>query len=94
MTLTELRYLVALDRERHFGRAADRCFVSQPTLSVAIRKLEDQLNVTLFERNRSEARPTPIGERIIEQARRVLAEATTLENLAQQGKDELSGVLR
>lgn len=94
ITLTELRYLVALDRERHFGRAADRCFVSQPTLSVAIRKLEDQLGVILFERNRNEARPTPVGERIIEQARRVLAEAATLENLAQQGKDELSGVLR
>lgn len=94
ITLTELRYLVALDRERHFGRAADRCFVSQPTLSVAIKKLEEQLSVTLFERNRNEARPTPIGERIIEQARRVLAEATTLENLAQQGKDELNGVLR
>lgn len=94
ITLTELRYLVALDRERHFGRAADRCFVSQPTLSVAIRKLEEQLGVTLFERNRSEARPTPVGARIIEQARRVLAEAATLENLAQQGKDELSGVLR
>jgi LysR family hydrogen peroxide-inducible transcriptional activator len=94
MTLTELRYLVALEKERHFGRAADRCFVSQPTLSVAIRKLEDQLGVTLFERNRSEARPTPIGERIIEQARRVLSEATVLESLAQQGKDELNGVLR
>lgn len=94
ITLTELRYLVALDRERHFGRAADRCFVSQPTLSVAIRKLEDQLSVTLFERNRSEARPTPVGERIIEQARRVLAEAAALESLAQQGKDELNGVLR
>jgi LysR family hydrogen peroxide-inducible transcriptional activator len=94
ITLTELRYLVALDRERHFGRAADRCFVSQPTLSVAIRKLEDQLNVVLFERNRSEARPTPTGERIIEQARRVLAETAALENLAQQGQDELNGALR
>lgn len=94
ITLTELRYLVALDRERHFGRAADRCFVSQPTLSVAIRKLEDQLNVTLFERNRSEARPTPVGERIIEQARRVLHEAALLENLALQGQDEMGGVLR
>jgi LysR family hydrogen peroxide-inducible transcriptional activator len=94
ITLTELRYLVALDKERHFGRAADRSFVSQPTLSVAIRKLEYQLGVTLFERNRNEARPTPVGARIIEQARRVLAEVNTLENLAQHGKDELSGVLR
>jgi LysR family transcriptional regulator, hydrogen peroxide-inducible genes activator len=94
ITLTELRYLVALDKERHFGRAADRCFVSQPTLSVAIRKLEEQLGITLFERNRSEARPTPVGERIIEQARRVLAEAAALEAIAQQGQDELNGVLR
>ena len=61
MTLTELKYLVALDSERHFGRAADRSFVSQPTLSVALRKLEDELGVTLFERHRGEARPTPIG---------------------------------
>src|SRR5688572_2733148 len=94
LTLTELRYLIALDRERHFGGAADRCFVSQPTLSVAIRKLEDQLGVTLFERNRNEARPTPVGERIIQQARRVLNEAATLEALALQGKDELTDVLR
>jgi LysR family hydrogen peroxide-inducible transcriptional activator len=94
ITLTELRYLIALDSERHFGRAADRCFVSQPTLSVAIRKLEEQLNVTLFERNRNEARPTPVGERIIEQARHVLSEVSLLESLAHQGQDELNGVLR
>src|SRR3546814_13693695 len=67
MTLTELRYLVNLDKERHFGRAAERSFVSQPTLSVAVKKLEDELGVALFERNRGEARPTPVGWRIIEQ---------------------------
>ncbi len=94
MTLTELRYLVALDAERHFGRAAERSFVSQPTLSVALKKLEDQLGVTLFERHRGEARPTPVGERVIEQARRVLAEAEQIKSIAQEGQDELKGSLR
>lgn len=94
MTLTELRYLVNLDKERHFGRAAERSFVSQPTLSVAVKKLEEQLGVILFERNRGEARPTPVGERIIAQARRVLAEAALVEDIAKQGHDELTGALR
>lgn len=94
MTLTELRYLVNLDKERHFGRAAERSFVSQPTLSVALKKLEDTLGVILFERNRGEARPTPIGERIIAQAKRVLAEARLVEDLARAGRDELAGPLR
>lgn len=94
MTLTELKYLVALDAERHFGRAADRAFVSQPTLSVALRKLEDELGVTLFERHRGEARPTPIGERVIAQARTVLSEAAQIEQIARSGQDELSGPLR
>jgi LysR family hydrogen peroxide-inducible transcriptional activator len=94
MTLTELRYLVNLGKERHFGRAAERSFVSQPTLSVAVKKLEDELGVLLFERNRGEARPTPVGERVIEQARRVLAEAKRVEDIAHEGRDELTGPLR
>ena len=94
MTLTELRYLVNLDKERHFGHAAERSFVSQPTLSVAIKKLEDQLGVILFERVRGEVKPTPVGERVIAQARRVLAEAKLLEDLAREGNDELKGPLR
>jgi LysR family hydrogen peroxide-inducible transcriptional activator len=94
MTLTELRYLVNLDKERHFGRAAERSFVSQPTLSVAVKKLEEELGVILFERNRGEARPTPVGEQIILQARRVLAEAALVEDIAKQGQDELTGPLR
>ena len=94
MTLTELRYLVALDAERHFGRAAERSFVSQPTLSVALKKLEEQLGITLFERHRGEARPTPVGARIIEQAHRVLAEAEQIKLIAAEGKDELRGTLR
>src|SRR5680860_1376271 len=94
ITLTELRYLVALDKERHFGRAAKRAFVSQPTLSVAVKKLESELGVTVFERNRGEARVTPIGRRIIEQAYRVLGEVSALEAVAEQGRDELKGALR
>ena len=94
MTLTELRYLVALDAERHFGRAAERSFVSQPTLSVAVKKLEDELGAALFERHRGEARPTPVGQRIIEQARVVLAEAEQIKQIAAEGKDELRGTLR
>ena len=94
MTLTELRYIVNLDKERHFGRAAERSFVSQPTLSVAVKKLEDELGVILFERTRGEVKATDVGVRIVAQARRVLAEAQAVEDLAREGKDELSGPLR
>jgi len=94
MTLTELRYIVALARERHFGRAAEKSFVSQPTLSVAVKKLEDELGVALFERGGSEVTVTPIGARIVEQAQRVLEEAAAIKNLAVAGKDELATPLR
>jgi LysR family hydrogen peroxide-inducible transcriptional activator len=94
MTLTELRYVVNLDKERHFARAAERSFVSQPTLSMALKKLEDELGVILFERTRGEVRPTPVGVRIVEQARRVLAEAKLVQDIAGEGKDELAGPLR
>ena len=69
MTLTDLRYLVALARERHFGHAAERCNVSQPTLSVALKKVEGQIGAPLFERGSNDIRITPLGERIVEQAR-------------------------
>ena len=94
MTLTELRYIVALARERHFGRAADRCFVSQPTLSVAVKKLEEELGVTLFERGGSEITMTPVGSRVVEQAQRVLEQAGSIKHIAEQGKDELAAPLR
>jgi len=94
MTLTELRYIVAIARERHFGRAAESCFVSQPTLSVAVRKLEDELGAVLFERSPSEVAVTPIGRRIAEQAQRVLEEAALIPQIAAQGQDELAEVLR
>ena len=94
MTLTELKYIVAVARERHFGRAAEACFVSQPTLSVAIKKLEDELGVVLFERGSTEVSLTASGERIVVQAQRVLDEAARVKELARQGKDPLSGALR
>jgi LysR family hydrogen peroxide-inducible transcriptional activator len=94
MTLTELRYVVTLARERHFGRAAEACFVSQPTLSVAVKKLEDELGVALFERGKTEVAVTPVGERIVEQARRVLDELEGVKRIAQQAQDPLAGPLR
>ncbi|MGB5732918.1 MAG: LysR substrate-binding domain-containing protein [Thiohalocapsa sp.] len=94
MTLNELRYVVAVARERHFGRAADACFVSQPTLSVAVKKLEEELGVSLFERGTGEVSVTAIGERIIVQAQRVLEEAQGIQQLARSGRDPLVGALR
>ncbi len=94
MTLTELRYIVALARERHFGRAAEVCPVSQPTLSVAVKKLEEELGVALFERGKTEVAVTPVGERIVEQARRVLEEMEGVRRIARQAHDPLAGPLR
>lgn len=93
MTLTELRYIVAVARERHFGRAAEKCFVSQPTLSVAVKKLEDELGVQLFERGPGELTITPAGTRVIEQAQRVLEEAEKVKTLAKSAADPLEGPL-
>ena len=94
MTLTELRYIVAVARERNFGRAADACFVSQPTLSVAIRKLEEELKTQIFERTNTEVAMTSLGALIVDQAQRVLEEANSLKHLAKHGQDPLSGPLR
>lgn len=94
MTLIELKYIIAVARERHFGRAAEACFVSQPTLSVAIKKLEEELGVAVFERGGSEVGITAIGERIVGQAQKVLDAAGTLKEIARQGHDPLDGSLR
>jgi LysR family hydrogen peroxide-inducible transcriptional activator len=94
MTLTELRYIVALARERHFGRAADKCNVSQPTLSVAVKKLEEELGVVLFERSSGDVRATPIGAQVVAQAEHTLAEAARVAEIAAAGKDPLAGPLR
>jgi LysR family hydrogen peroxide-inducible transcriptional activator len=94
MTLTELRYIVMLARERHFGRAAEKCHVSQPTLSVALKKVESRHGVVLFERSSAEVRLTPIGEQVAAQAERVLAEAAKLTEMTERGQDPLVGTLR
>lgn len=94
MTLTEMRYITALDKTRHFGRAADLCHVSQPTLSVAIKKVEQQIGAPLFERGASEIRTTPLGEQVVSQIKRVLDEALRLEEIATQSRDPLKGPLR
>ena len=94
MTLTEMRYISALDKTRHFGRAADACHVSQPTLSVAIKKVEQQIGAPLFERGATEIRTTPLGSEIVAQIKRVLDEALRLEEIATQNRDPLKGPLR
>jgi LysR family hydrogen peroxide-inducible transcriptional activator len=94
MTLAELRYVVALAREKHFRRAAERCHVSQPTLSVAIKKFEDRLGVLLFERSPGDIRLTPTGEKICEQAAKALMEIARIDDLAQLGKNPMTGPLR
>jgi len=94
MTLTELRYLVAVARERHFGKAAEACFVSQPTLSVAIKKLEEELDVKLFERGSNEVTVTPLGQEIVRQAQVVLEQVADLKEIARRGNDPVSGPLR
>ena len=94
MTLTELKYIVAVAREKHFGHAAEACFVAQPTLSVAIKKLEDELGVPIFERGGSEISMTPLGAQIVAQAERVLEQTAAIREIAKQNKDPLTGQLR
>ena len=94
MTLTELRYVVAVAETRHFGRAAERCFVSQPSLSASVKNLEEELGVQLFERGKRGVFLTEAGEQIVAQARRALEEANRVKAVARQGRDPLKGVLR
>lgn len=93
MTLTELKYIVAVARERHFGKTAQVCFVSQPTLSIAIKKLEDELETKLFERASNEVTPTPAGEKIVRQAQRVIEEAAQIKVIAKRCQDPLAEAL-
>lgn len=94
MTLTELKYIVAVAREKHFGHAAEACFVAQPTLSVAIKKLEDELGVVIFERGGTEISTTPLGAQIVAQAERVLEQTASIKEIAKQNKDPLAGQFR
>ena len=94
MTLNELRYVVAVAQERNFRRAAEKSFISQPALSLAIQKLEEELNVQIFERGKSEISVTPVGAQIVEQAQRTLEAAARIREIAKQGDDQLAGILR
>ncbi len=94
MTLTELRYIIAVAQEKHFGRAAEACFVSQPTLSVSIKKLEDELNTRIFERKSNQIVLTVVGERLVKQAQLIVEESNKMRLIADQGRDPLLGPLR
>jgi LysR family hydrogen peroxide-inducible transcriptional activator len=94
MTLNELRFIVAVAQERNFRRAAEKAFISQPALSLAIQKLEDELGLKIFERGKNEVSLTPVGGEIVEQAQRVLEEAERIREIAAQGKNQLITPLR
>ncbi len=94
MNLRDLRYLVAVAEHRHFGRAAESCFVSQPTLSTQLKKLEETLGVVLFERNNRRVMLTPEGKKIVQQTQRILVEVNSLTALSEQLRDPMGGDLR
>jgi LysR family hydrogen peroxide-inducible transcriptional activator len=94
MTLNELRFIVAVAQERNFRRAAEKAFISQPALSLAIQKLEDELGLKIFERGKNDVTLTPVGTAIVEQAQRVLEEAELIREIATQGKNQLVAPLR
>lgn len=94
MTLNELRYIVAVAQERNFRRAAEKSFISQPALSLAIQKLEEELGLKIFERGKNNISVTPVGAEIVGQAQRTLEEVERIREIARQGKDQLAGTLR
>ena len=94
VTLTQLEYIVAVDTYRHFGKAAENCFITQPTLSMQIKKLEEDLEIIIFDRSKQPLIPTDVGARIIEQARIVLKESEEITNIVKEHKNQVSGMLR
>jgi LysR family hydrogen peroxide-inducible transcriptional activator len=94
MTITQLNYLLAVDNHRHFARAAESCFVTQPTLSMQIQKLEEELGVLLFDRSKHPVKPTAIGEKIIDQARVITHEAQRVQQILQDSKNQMDGVFK
>ena len=94
MTLNELKFIVALAKARNFRKAAENCFVSQPALSLAVKKLEDELGVLLFERSRSDVTMTAVGESVVEQAIKAIDEANRVKEIAKQGNNHLAGALK
>lgn len=94
MVLQQLEYIVAVDTHRHFLRAAESCYVTQATLSMMIKKLEEELNTIIFDRSKQPVVPTDVGEKIIAQARRILGETAKMKELVNHERGELSGELR
>ena len=94
VTLTQLEYIVAVDTYRHFGKAAEHCFITQPTLSMQIKKLEEDLEIIIFDRSKQPLIPTDVGARIIEQARIVLTQSEEILNIVKDHKNLVSGMLR
>lgn len=94
ITLTQLEYIVAVDTYRHFGRAAENCFITQPTLSMQIKKLEEDLEIVIFDRSKHPLIPTDVGQRIIEQARLTLKQSEEINNIVKDHKNQVSGMLR
>lgn len=94
MTLTQLSYIVAVDRFRHFATAAEKSYVTQPTLSMQIHKLEDELGITIFDRSKSPVVPTEIGTKVIEEAKEILKQSKHIEDLASLTENKLRGTFR
>ena len=94
MTLQQLEYILAVARYGHFGRAAEACNVTQPTLSAMIGKLEEEIGAKLFDRNRQPICPTPVGERVVYQAREVLEQADSIKDIVLEEKQSLGGIFR
>lgn len=94
ITLTQLEYIVAVDTFRHFGKAAEHCFITQPTLSMQIKKLEEDLEVVIFDRSKQPLIPTDVGERIIEQSRIILQDAEKINDIVKDHKNLISGELK
>ncbi len=94
MTLQQLEYIIAVDKHRHFTKAAEQCFVTQPTLSAMIQKLEEELDVKIFDRNKQPVCPTQAGALIIKQAREILVQVGKIKNIIEEEKNEISGTFR
>lgn len=94
ITLTQLEYIVAVDTYRHFGKAAESCFITQPTLSMQIKKLEEDLGIIIFDRSKQPLIPTDVGQRIVDQARIVLKQTDEINNIVKEHRQEVSGMLR
>ncbi len=94
MTLTQLKYIIAVSETLHFAEAAKKCFVTQPTLSMQIQKLEDWLQVKIFDRSKSPVQMTEVGKKVVAQAKEILKESERLEELVKEQRGDISGSFR